>query len=271
MLAQSEPGNFIISPFSVASQLSLLSQATNGATFDELRMGLHLNGDKEVIADQYQRYFELIQKSAGASELMIANKIYVQQEYQLKKDFQEVAVRMFSADVESVNFRNVKETVQLINDFVAEKTKGKISEIVTPATFANGGTAVVLINAIYLKSVWVQPFPKSDPKILANFYSSETEWVKVEFMRNKQKFWIAIVPELDAAALRLDYVNSNFSFIIILPDNRFELSRLETQFSHTNLSAIIDQMVLTEIEIMIPKFKVESEFLLNDILKKVPI
>lgn len=74
-----------MSPFSLAMALGLLSQGTNGLTFDELRTGLHLKDlDKKSIADQFHQYYRLLDKSAGQSELMVANQIYVQQGYELK-------------------------------------------------------------------------------------------------------------------------------------------------------------------------------------------
>lgn len=107
----------IISPFSVAMALLFLSQATNGHIFEEIRNGLHLNIDKAAIADQFQQYHGLIQKSAGQSELMIAYRIYVQQGFQLNTDFQEVAVKKYFPGVE---FARQNETAEIINQFVKE-------------------------------------------------------------------------------------------------------------------------------------------------------
>lgn len=95
--AQSKPGNLIISPFSMATALALLSQGTNGTTYEQLRKVLYLNSDKTVVADQFHEYFGLIKKSAGQSELMVANQIYLQQRYQLKEKFQKTAVNKFFA------------------------------------------------------------------------------------------------------------------------------------------------------------------------------
>ncbi|XP_031622703.1 leukocyte elastase inhibitor-like [Contarinia nasturtii] len=275
--SQSEPGNLIISPYSVGTSLTLLSEAANGTTYEQLKKHLYLNGEKSVVADQLKKYNELIKRSAGQSELMIANQIYVQQEFQLNQDFQKIAVDKFDAGVESVDFVENDETSQLINNFVAEKTKGNIKQIVNPDMF-NTFTRVFLINAIYLKSIWLQPFPRygksrkgggSFYNITEKFYISETETVEANFMKMTKKLWIVDLDELDIAALRLDYVNSNFSFIIILPNKRTGLSTLEAQLQHINLSKIVEQMKFVEHRVEIPKFKITTEFLLNDILIKM--
>lgn len=56
------------------------------------------------MADQYKEFDRLIRKSAGESELMIANQIYVQRGYQLNKGLKEIAVKKFASGIESVDF-----------------------------------------------------------------------------------------------------------------------------------------------------------------------
>lgn len=136
-------------------------------------------------------------------------------------------------------------------------------------------TRVFLANAVYLKSAWVQPFPL--PRIIngvklertKNFYISETETIGVNFMANEDSFWVVDVPDLDISALRLDYLNSNLSFIIVLPNKRTGLSTLESQLQNMNLSTIVKRMSFQLYEVEIPKFKVTTKLHLNDILKKV--
>lgn len=141
----------------MAVALSLLSLATNGTSFEELRKGLNLNNDKAIIANQFHDYFRLIQKNAGDSKLTIANRIYVPKEFQLNKDFQDIASEKFFSGIESVDFKNANNAAQTINNFVKEKTEEKITEIVKPEEF-DGQTGVILINTITFKSFWKYPF-----------------------------------------------------------------------------------------------------------------
>lgn len=275
---QSERGkNVIISPISVATALTLLLQATNGRTCAQLKNCLHLQDNyiaKSHVADQFRNYIALIKKSAGQSELMIVNQIYVQQTFRLNKEFHEIAANEFDAGVESVNFSNTNETTQLINNFIRTKTMGKIEKFVPPGIF-DELTRVFLANAVYLKSAWVQPFPlpriRNGVKLerTRKFYISETETIDVNFMANKESFWVVDVPDLDISALRLDYLNSNLSFIIVLPNKRTGLSTLESQLQNMDLSTIVGRMSFQLYKVEIPKFKVTTKLHLNDILKKV--
>lgn len=127
-----KPGSLIISPFSIAIVLTLLSQACKGTTYEEIKRSLYLNNDKAIVANQYHKYFELFGNSTDKSELMIANQIYVDRRFQLDENFQEMAMAKFNTGVEYVDFSNQNDTAQLINTFVTNKTRGKIQEIITP-------------------------------------------------------------------------------------------------------------------------------------------
>lgn len=248
--------------------LSLLSQATNGTAFDEIRNGLHFNGDKTALAVQINEYYGLIQKSAGPSDLIISNQIYVNQEHQLVTEFQELAENKFLSGVKSVVFKKPIDTAEAINNFFKEKTKENIKDIVKPEMF-NTNSSVILVNAIFFKSKWAQPFERES---IGNqkFYINETHTIDAESMQTKQKFRFASLDDLDADILRLDYAYSNLSFVIILPKSRIGLSALEEKLNNHSLTSIIDRITSYRIiRIGIPRFKIESEIRLSELFKKV--
>lgn len=256
----------VISPFSLSNALTLLSQGTNGITFDQLRKGLYLNSNKSITADEYCQFDKLIRKSAGEAELTIANRIYVMQGYPLKKDFGELAVN-FSSGIESVNFGS-NETIQNINLFVEQKTRHRIKDFVKPEMI-DGNTRIFLLNAIYLKSKWRYAFKRDQPYRI-QFYSNETHSVFVDSLyMAKVPFNAGEVKDLDSRVLEITYASSNFTFLIILPNKRTGLANLEVQLKDYNLTKIFDQMITMKATIHIPKFKVQTEINFNTILKDV--
>lgn len=254
----------------MATSLALLSQATSGSTFDELRNGLHSTGDKATIANQFHEYFGQLQRSVGESTLSMANQIYIQQGNKLNKDFQEVAATKFASGVESVNFGDAEKSAEIINHFVEEKTNNKIQNFIKPS-FISADTLVFLVNAIYFKSNWEVQFNKN----LTNereFYISETESVPAEFMVSREKFNHApYLEDLQASALELKYANSNLSFVIVLPFRRTGLTEVEAKMKHFDLNNITDEMRVQKVDVIIPKFKVEYEIELNEVLENVSL
>lgn len=263
-----KPGNVIVSPLSVANALALLSQGTSGQTFEELKNGLHLTSDKAVAASQFLEQRETLEKSVGNATLSIANQIYIQEGQSLNKNFQEVAVSKFKSGIDSLNFAESEKSAQTINQFVEEKTNGKIKDLIKPDQL-DADTRTVLVNAIYFKGNWEHQFEKEDTR-KGDFYISETEKVPVDFMYMRERFNFAFVKDLDSKALEMKYANSNLSFVIILPYSRTGLAAVESKLKNYDLTKIAESMQYERsVDVYIPKFKVEYDIKLNDVLTNV--
>lgn len=253
----------------MSSVLALLSQGANANTYEELKKGLHLSGDKTSTANQFHEYYAALQRSIGQSVLSIANKIYVQNDYKVKEEFHDVAVNKFASEISTLDFGKSSESANEINQFVQEKTNDRIKDLIEPSMI-NSDTRMVLVNAIYFKGNWKYQFDQRRT-IKDDFYTSETQKVPVDMMRMKKHFNYAILSDLDATALEMQYANSNFTFLIILPNNRTGLAALETKLKNYDLSQITARMRFEEVDVSIPKFKVEFKINLNEVLKNVRI
>ena len=262
-----KPGNVFVSPLSVSNGLVLLSQAAEGNTFEQLKRGLHLGNDKSISATQYHGYRKTLEKSAGQATFTIANRIYVQQGHQLNKNFEAVAVSKFKSGVETLNFAESGKSAATINHFVEKHTNGKIKKLMSSDQLS-GDTCSVLVNAIYFKAPWKKPFLWTDT-IKANFYNSKRKKVKVDFMYKLSHFNGANLNNLNATALELKYEYSSMSFIIVLPKSRTGLSKLESKLKNYDLAKITKNLKRRKYKIYIPKFKIEYEIELNDVLKSV--
>lgn len=258
----------IFSPLSILNALTLLSQATDGNTFNELQKGLYLNENKTVTANQFYEHSRLVRQSIGQGNLSIANRIYLRNGSALNKHFQEVATTKFSSGIESVNFANNSETAQTINRFVEEKTHGKIKNLIEPNAI-DEHTAVMLINAIHFKADWLYKFEDRHTTV-GNFFMDESKKAHVQFMSVTNHFRRKYLNDLDATALELKYAESKFAFIIILPGTRTGLPPLEAILKNYDLSQIADNLWEPfSMNVIIPKFKADFNIKLNDALKKV--
>ncbi|XP_055311217.1 serine protease inhibitor 42Dd-like isoform X3 [Sitodiplosis mosellana] len=264
---QGSSGNVIISPLSVVSALGLVSQATGGNTFEQIKNGLHLTENQTIVADHFHKYFSKLQQGIGKTTLAILNQIYVQECYEINADFQDVAEKKFLSGVELVDFEDSIDTAEYINQFVKRKTNNKIKDLIEPHLL-NSNTRAILVNAVSFKGMWLDEFEK--PKThKGDFYNTESETVLVDYMYKESQFNYAVFDSLDAAAVQMRYRNSNFSFIILLPRTIDGLSALEDKIKHFNLTKIVDKMQFKWIELKVPKFKIEFDINLNDILKNL--
>lgn len=189
--------------------------------------------------------------------------------YSVKKTFKEITLKSFASEATSIDFAKSEEASGIVNGWVEDNTNKKIKDLIKPSDL-DASTRMVLINAIYFKGSWTHPF-KAHDTFEAPFYFDGTNSVSVDFMRSKKFFKYGELEDLDAKALELSYKNSDVSMLFILPNSRTGLAEMEEKLSKNDLSKISDGIFEDEVNIEIPKFKIEFETTLNDPLIKVCI
>lgn len=257
----------------MSSIFTLLSQAAYGVTFEELRNGFNLRDNKTATATEYFERNKQLLSNAGETTLTIANQIYVHQHYSLNPTFKQVAVKKFSSGIESVDFCNSDESARIINNFVEEKTRKKIRDIIEASSIRCAFDRMILINAIYFKGNWLYQF---DEKLTKNdvFYPNEIDAIYVDFMNIRKRFNVLHLDELNARALELKYANSKFSFVIVLPNKFTGLAALESKLKNYDLMKDFmdfDSGSKKDYVVKVPKFKVEYDIKLNKILINVSV
>ncbi|KAG5672320.1 hypothetical protein PVAND_002454 [Polypedilum vanderplanki] len=262
---QGKTGNVIISPVSVQTAVTLAMFGAAGETKQEMLKGLEYQGfTDQIIADNYQRFGESVAKTNG---LKIANKIYVMKGYSVKPTFQQVATKSFNSEAEDVNFAQSKDSAGKINTWVENQTNNKIKNLISPDSL-DADTRMVLVNAIYFKGFWTYQF---DPKATfkAPFFLNDNDKVDVDFMKIKKHFKYGRFDDLDATALELPYKDSDITMLIILPNKRTGLAELESKLDTIDFNELTTKMYSEEVNVELPKFKIEFDIELTEPLKKM--
>lgn len=200
---------------------------------------------------------------------LIANKVYVMENYSIKRTFQNIATNSFKSEAQSLNFAANQQAASTINGWVEDHTNNKIKDLIS-ADSLNSDTRMVLVNAIYFKGFWQHQFDKQQT-FKAPFFLNEKDSVDVDFMRIKKHFNYGVFDELDATALELPYKDSDITMMIILPNKRGGLAALENKLGTINFSDMSNKMYSQEVNVEIPKFKIEFDIKLNEPLKKVKL
>jgi serpin B len=67
--------------------------------------------------------------------LEAVNRMYIQADFKVLKDFQKLARKSFGSDTKQVNFvNNYEKARRTINKWVEKKTRQKITQIIEPGT-----------------------------------------------------------------------------------------------------------------------------------------
>lgn len=236
-----------------------------GKTAEEMATVMKFKPDSHKdVADNFEKLMTTINDS---KVIKIANKIYVQENYAVKPEFNEIATKKFSSEAQNLNFAKGAESASVINGWVEEKTNNKIKDLIDSSALTVD-TRMVLVNAIYFKGFWQQKF-KTEQTRPGPFWTSTTESVQVDMMHTKAKFNYGVFDNLDATAIEMGFNDTDITMLIILPNKIDGLSELESKLHTIDLNAMTNQMYSQEVIVTLPKFKIEYEISLNDVLKKV--
>lgn len=187
--------------------------------------------------------------------------------YSVKKSFNDIASKSFASQAQTLDFSQSGQSAATINGWVEENTNNKIKDLISEDSL-DGDTRMVLVNAIYFKGFWANQF-NSDDTFKAPFYTNDRDSVLVDFMKIKKHFKYGHLQELDATAIELPYKDSDISMMIILPNSRTGLSTLEGKLSQFDFGEISKKLYSQEVNVEIPKFKIEFDISLNEPLQKV--
>ena len=253
--------NLFISPLSVSMALGMTLNGANGSTEEAMKTTLELEGlNMQQINKSYQSLIELLTNLDPKVVFEIANSIWYRQEFTFKQEFIDTNKIYFNAEVRSLNF-NSPDAPTIINQWVDDKTHGKIEEIVDSIS---SDVVMYLINAIYFKGIWTYEFEKSQT-MDDQFNLIEGSVVPCKMMSQKGDFKYVETP--DFQAIDLPYGDGDFSMTIFLPKSNKSIDSLIDKFNQTNWNLWINSFRKCEGTIQLPKFTLEYEITLNNILQ----
>jgi len=266
--------NLFYSPGSLSIALAMTSLGARGDTATQLAKALHWN-EIPTLHEQEKHFLEALQASNTAiNELLTANRIFVQKDFNLLQDFVKEMKNFYDAEVGMVDYQNDTENARKqVNAWVEEKTKQKIQNMIPEGVF-NTRTRLTLVNAIYFKGLWQNQFKKEET-FKQNFFVSESEKTEVEMMHLTKKFKYAEDGgELACQILEMPYRGEDLSMVILLPHDTYGLAKLEESLTHERLQqalASVSQSHPQKVEVSLPKFKLTQQFQLKEMLTKLGV
>ncbi|XP_034935198.1 uncharacterized protein [Chelonus insularis] len=270
-LSEKETANFICSSTSVSMVLSMISFGADGNTKKELHQALYLDNDSQVTRNGFQVLIDIL-NAVKTVDLRMANKIFAAIGFEIKSEFQAILETSFRSASETLNFDQAQEASNTINQWCENKTNNRIKDVVQPDDLQ--GAMLVLVNAIYFKGNWVKKFDANLTKPMP-FHINTRETKEVPMMKRKGRYNYGEVPGLNAVYIELPYENKSeedsISMFIILPNDIDGLKNVENDFHKVNYKQLHDNKYSTEIDLQMPKFKIESKFDLQDSLMKMGI
>jgi len=261
--ASTPDSNVFISPLSASMALGMALNGANTETYDEMRAALGL--EARPLAELNGGYLALIGLLRGLDKTVdfrIANAIWYRETFapSIAASFLNDTKQYFDARATGLNFDS-PDAVTTMNDWVKTGTGGKIDKIIDAIP---SNAVMYLMNAIYFKGAWRQPF---DPKQTsdATFTTHRGAHVPVRMMTRKGGFRLR--SGQDALVAELPYGGDAFVMTILLPSEGTDINAFVAGLTASRWAATTSGLAESTFDLYLPKFKLTWGDGLNDELE----
>ena len=263
--AQEDPGtNVFVSPLSVAMALGLAYNGAAGATREAMGQTLEFGGMNVTEVNQaYRDLIDLLRELDSRVELLIANSVWHRQEVTVLPEFVQTVGEYFDADVTALDFSD-PAAADIMNAWVREATAGRIESIVDDPIDAN--VIAHLLNAVYFKGEWTHQFDR-DRTVERPFELTDGSQATVEMMYHRGFRPLRHMWGDDVEVVELPYGRDAYNMVIVMPSTPQAIGELTSELTQEQWNGWIADLDSTEGTISMPRFTLEYELTLNDVLK----
>lgn len=253
--------NIFISPSSVAMALTMAYNGSAGETQQAMTKALELQGlTLEEINKSNNLLKQTLTNADPQVKLAIANSLWANQQITLNPDFLQKNQQYYNAEISKLNFSD-PASVGKINNWVKNQTNGKITEIVDQL---QPDQILWLINAIYFKGNWSEPFAKEATKERP-FTLLDGSKKQLPLMSQSGRYQYL---ENDYfQAISLPYGTGQMSFYVFLPKTGKTLDSFYNSLNAQTWEQWMKQFRSQQGSVSLPRFKLEYDITLNESLK----
>jgi serpin B len=266
-------GNVLVAPACVSSGLALLHAGARGETRSQIERVLHLYAKADQVSGAYSALVQDLNADGvdRAYQVRLANALWIQDGYDLLPSFKTLLQDTFALEPTAVDFAGERaQACALINSWTHDRTGGKIHGLLRPETLP-ARTQFALTSALYLRASWSAPFQRSKTR--------------------DERFWLGAWNSVNVPMMHAHSYTHTYGYLegegfqaltapcgserelevaILLPSRGTVLADLEARLSPALLESCWPRFRHpTEIEVALPKFRIEAEVGLNSVLSRL--
>lgn len=231
--------NLALSPPGLVYGLHLLASGAKGKTRSEIEKALQLSSPG--MADEYRKFFEDL-----GPVMKWAQRAYVKPGVPILADFGRRCQQHYATEVLPLPDK------ASIDQWVSESTAGRIS---TLATENLREVSLLLVNCLYLKVDWQEPFQLKDTRPEA--FHGEGWTRDVPTMHQEGGMLYAAGPGYQV--VELPYREDRLVFDCILSDRPGGLAKLEVELKWEKLAETLARLERASINLSMPRFEVRAQ------------
>jgi len=257
--------NVFFSPYSISSALAMTYAGAKKGTATAMKGALHFPSGNVHPAFK-NLAGELAKRNSDTFQLNVANSLWGEKTQHFETAFTKLLDTDYGAGLEQADFKNKADAERTrINGWVEDKTNDKIKDLL-PQGILKSDTKLVLVNAIYFKAAWANPFLAANTK-KEPFTTMGGQKVSVDMMFEHKHMQYAGDAGYDAIAL--PYKGGDVELVAIAP-KAGKLDSFEKGLDEKTIDDIRGKMDDAEVNLKLPKFKIAgSSIKLKDQLTKL--
>lgn len=244
--------NVSVSPYSAGVAVSMVAEGAEGETRVEFDNAL--NGCLFRNADL---------GGNDTVKVISANSAWLNDDFAVRNNYVNLLAKDYGALATAYDFAD-PATLKAINNWCSEHTEGLVDNVLGKLT---GDMKLVLVNALYFKAPWLNPFNPAFTRD-AVFHGSKGDRT-VSFMSGKVS--CEYVEYAGNQFIRLPYEGERYSMYILLPSAESSPEEVVPYITENGLKEVMAHMAPSKVNLRMPKFKVESDMSLVKTLEAMGI
>ncbi|KAM4862953.1 neuroserpin [Urocitellus parryii] len=271
-----EDENILFSPLSIALAMGMMELGAQGSTLKEIRHSMGYdnlkNGDELSFLKDFSN---MVAAEESQYVMKIANSLFVQNGFHINDEFLQMVKKYFKAEVNHVDFSQNVAVANHINKWVENNTNNLLKDLVSPRDF-DAATHLALINAVYFKGNWKSQFRPENTRTFSFTKDDESE-VQIPMMYQQGEFYYGEFSDGSNEAggiyqvLEIPYEGDEISMMLVLSRQEVPLATLEPLVKAQLIEEWANSVKKQKVEVYLPRFTVEQEIDLKDILKGLGI
>jgi serpin B len=251
--AAQRDSNVFTSPLSASMALGMAMTGAAGTTYDEMRatLGFSATSTENEIGESYKSLITLLRGLDPAVDFRLANSIWYRSGFPVDAGYLDRGRSWFDARISALDFAS-PSAVPTINDWVSVATAGRIPTILDGI---EDDQVMFLINAIYFKGSWRARFDPSRT-VTAPFHAVGGDQSAKQMRREGTIRWLR-TPDFEA--VDLPYGNAAYSMTVVLPNPGRSVEEVAASLQGSAWSTWMGQFGDAEVELALPRFKLEWE------------
>ena len=265
-----QPGkNMVYSPYSLYTAMAMVYAGAGQSTAAEFQQVMHYPANTEDFHKTTGEVSAKLQQTKHPDmEVRIANGLWIQESLEVEPPFMTILKEDYKASSERFDFRREKQREEArirINNWTAEQTKEKISEIIPEGTLQSN-TRLILTNALYFKGQWLNTFNEKRTRKGVFFREDGTE-TEADYMTGT--ITARYLETSQMQALGLPYAESRFVFWVFLPEENLPVTRLLDAIRENNLDTLLNSSNTKPVDVELPAFTIKNAINAKKILKEM--